>query len=249
MVKITFLGTNGWYSTFQNTICTLIDSEKFYIVLDAGDGLHKLDEHMKKKKPVILFLSHLHLDHVIGLHVLNKFEQFEKLRIYGNEGTREGLETLIRHPYSADFNELPFETEIQEIPEGIYEEPFKFTCKPLVHADPCLGYRFELDNKVISYCTDTGKCDNIYKLAENADLLISECSFKSGQVESEWPHLNPEEAAGIARESNVKRLVLTHFDANLYRTMEEREEAEISAKKIFSETITARDGLTLDLTN
>jgi hypothetical protein len=38
-MHVIFLGTNGWYSTFNNTICTLILSEKYNIILDAGDGL------------------------------------------------------------------------------------------------------------------------------------------------------------------------------------------------------------------
>ena len=245
-MKIVFLGTNGWYSTnLGNTPCILIDSEKFYIVLDAGDGLYKLDNYIKDDKPIIFFLSHLHLDHIIGLHILNKFKFKDKIKIFGYKGIKKGLETVIQHPYTASFNELPFEIEIRELQEGVYEKPFKFTCKLLIHADPCLGYRFELDNKIITYCTDTGICNNVYELSKNADLFISECSYKTGQVEMEWPHLNPEQAASIAKKSNVKRLLLTHFDANMYKTMEERKQAENIAKKIFRETSAAFDGFTI----
>jgi len=36
-MKITFLGTNGWYDTdCGNTICTLLETTKAYILLDAG---------------------------------------------------------------------------------------------------------------------------------------------------------------------------------------------------------------------
>jgi len=71
MVKVTFLGTNGWFDTQTgNTISILIESSRFYIVLDAGIGIYKLNEYAKKKKPVYVFLSHFHLDHVVGLHTL-----------------------------------------------------------------------------------------------------------------------------------------------------------------------------------
>ena len=77
-MKIVFLGTNGWYSTgLGNTPCILVESEKFYIILDAGDGIYKLDNYIKKDKPIIMFLSHLHMDHIIGFHILNKF-RFEQ---------------------------------------------------------------------------------------------------------------------------------------------------------------------------
>ena len=82
-----------------------------------------------------------------------------------------------------------------------------------------MGYRFDLDNKVITYCTDTGVCSELKKLAKNADLLILECSYLSGEHHKKWPHLNPEETAQVAKASGAGRLVLTHFDAGRYDTM------------------------------
>jgi hypothetical protein len=53
-VKIIFLGTNGWYdSETGNSICTLIDTQDHYIILDAGNGIYKADRYIKKDKPVI----------------------------------------------------------------------------------------------------------------------------------------------------------------------------------------------------
>ena len=43
-MDIIFLGTNGWYdSPTGSTICTLINSERYHILLDAGNGIHKAD--------------------------------------------------------------------------------------------------------------------------------------------------------------------------------------------------------------
>ena len=67
MTKIIFLGTNGWYDTDTgNTICILIDSPLFTIILDAGNGIAKLDRYADFNKPAYLFLSHFHLDHIAG---------------------------------------------------------------------------------------------------------------------------------------------------------------------------------------
>jgi ribonuclease BN (tRNA processing enzyme) len=246
-MKVVFLGTNGWYSTSSgNTSCVLIDSEKYYVVLDAGDGIYKLEEYMKTEKPIFIFLSHLHLDHIIGFHLFGKFRFNQNIKIYGYEGTKKGL-SIIGHPYTAPLSELPLKIETCDLMEGRYSEPFPFACKLLVHTDPCLGFRLELDNRVIVYCTDTGICKSVYELSESADLLISECSFKQGQVETGWPHLRPEDAAGIARDSHVGRLVLTHFDASIYKSVEERKHAEVVAKKLFDKTITAFDGLEMEI--
>ncbi len=248
-MRVIFLGTNGWFSTKTgNTSCALIETSKFYIILDAGDGFSKLDAYINDdSKPILLFLSHLHLDHIIGLHALNKFRFNGGIRVFGLKGTRKELRSIIRHPFTASLEESPYPIEIIDVKEGEYEEPLNFTCKLLIHKDPCLGYRFHLEDKIITYCTDTGRCDNLIELAQDADLLISECSYKPGTYEWEWPHLNPKEAAEIAKTSNAKKLVLTHFDAAMYKTMEERNDAELAAQKIFPNTIASQDGYELTL--
>lgn len=108
---------------------------------------------------------------------------------------------------------------------------------------PCFGYRLEIENKIVSYCTDTGYCDNSVELSRNADLLISECSLAPGQQTPDWPHMNPELAAKLAVESGAKKLALTHFDAAVYETMAQRKRAEKIAKRIFRNTIAAKDGM------
>ncbi len=246
-MKIVFLGTNGWYPTpLGDTSCVLIDSEEYYVVFDAGSGIQKLDQYVTAAKPVKLFLSHLHLDHIVGFHVFGKFNFKGDITIYGDRGTIDGLK-IIRHPYTAPFSDLRVPVEIKELNEGAHNLPFPVTCRPLVHADPCLGYRVELDGRTVVYCTDTGVCDSLYQLAEHADLLVMECSSKSGQTSSRWPHLRPEDSANIAKSCNAKRLVLTHFDAHRYRTIEERSNAEATARTIFPETVAAHDGLEIEL--
>jgi len=71
-MKIVFLGTNGWYTTpTGNTPCILIDSKDQYVVFDAGNGIYKLDKYITEDKPISLFITHFHLDHVSGLHTLS----------------------------------------------------------------------------------------------------------------------------------------------------------------------------------
>ena len=73
---------------------------------------------------------------------------------------------------------------------------------------------------MITYCTDTGVCDNAITLAHGADLLITECGLKPGAEKPGWPHLNPEEAIHIAKAAKAKRLALMHFGAEVYKTIE-----------------------------
>jgi ribonuclease BN (tRNA processing enzyme) len=246
-MKVTFLGTNGWFDTdCGNTICTLIETKTAYIILDAGNGIHKASKYIKKEMPVYLYLSHFHIDHIEGLHTLAKFK-FKSLEIIGQTGIKATIKEFLAPRYSIPVHKLPFPCNVTGVKEGWHKSPFKFRALQLVHSSKCFGYRFEIDGKVVSYCTDTGYCKNAAELSRNADLLISECALLSGQTSNSWPHMNPQLAAKLAVESKAKKLALTHFDAALYTTMLKREKAQEQAQRIFPETFSAYDGLRIDI--
>jgi ribonuclease BN (tRNA processing enzyme) len=249
-MNVIFLGTNGWYDTETgNTTCILIEAGDYFIILDAGNGLYKIDQYITSttKKPIYLFLSHFHLDHIIGLHILNKFRFSQGMRIYGQAGTKNILDTIINEPYTVPIAKLSFEVDVHELSEGSHNIPFSVECKYLLHSSKCLGYRFELDGKVITYIPDTGICKNAIELAENADLLIAECSFKMGQRNAEWQHLNPEDAVQIAKDAKAKKLALIHFDANIYKTLQDRKQAQEKARETFNNTFAALDNMQIEI--
>jgi ribonuclease BN (tRNA processing enzyme) len=245
-MQIIFLGTNGWYdSNTGNTVCTLINTEKYHIILDAGNGIYKADRYIKDDLPVYLFLSHFHLDHTEGLHILNKF-RFPSLTIFGQRGTLAVLKTLVNQPFTVPLDRLPFPVTVRELSPGPYKLPFPLDCRFLVHADPCMGYRFDLDGRIIAYCPDTGACDNAVLLAEDADLLIAECAFLPGEESQVWPHLNPQAAADIARQARAARLALTHFDAGRYSSLSMRR-AAVATVQNYPGIIVGEDGLVLQI--
>ncbi len=249
-MKVIFLGTNGWYDTETgNTICTLIRTGDRDIILDAGSGFHKIDRHVPAgdERPAILLISHFHLDHIYGLHVLVRMRFPKGLTICGPAGTRQVIETIVNSPFTVSLNRLPFATEVYELPEDSGRLPFPVAVKPLLHSGLTLGFRMGLEDRVVAYCPDTGYCANAVELARSADLLITECAHKSGEDLESWPHLNPETAARIAVEAGAKRLVLTHFAAPNYATLAERKASEDAARKTFPETVAAMDELVLDL--
>ncbi|HWQ27125.1 MAG TPA: ribonuclease Z [Chlorobaculum sp.] len=242
-MKVVFLGTNGWYDTpAGNTICILIESETASILLDAGSGLYKADRYIEHDKPVYLFLSHLHLDHIIGLHLLNKFEFQKGLTIFCRKGDKAHLQTIIGPPYSLPLSQLRYPAEIVELEEGITElDGFNVQTALLRHSVPTIGFRITIEGKTIAYCPDTGYCDNAVKLGRSADLLIAECAFRPGEESESWPHLNPETAARLALEAEAKQLVLIHFDAFRYPDRESRYSSCIGAMDIFPDLVPSYD--------
>ena len=241
-MKIVFLGTNGWYdSPTGNTVCILIETDEASILLDAGNGLYKADRYIGPEKPVHLFISHTHLDHIIGLHLLNKFEFKQGLTIHTQSGTGTALQTMCSSTYSLPFASLSYPVEIEEF-EGLYKnQSFEVQTAKMRHSVPTIGFRINTQKKIIAYCPDTGYCDNAVKLAKGADLIIAECAFRSGEESEHWPHLNPETAAKIAVKAQAKQLALIHFDAYRYPTMECRQKAEEAAQALFPNTVATTD--------
>src|SRR3989338_3175801 len=99
--------------------------------------------------------------------------------------------------------------------------------------------------KKIAYITDTVLCDNCYKIADDADLLICEATYSSKLVgkSEEHGHMTAKQAAQIANKSNAKQLILIHFSAR-YKNTQELEE---DARNIFDNVICANDFMKIEL--
>ncbi|HSX40339.1 MAG TPA: MBL fold metallo-hydrolase [Candidatus Saccharimonadales bacterium] len=250
-MKIIFLGTNGWYSSpTGNTACILIDSKTRYVVFDAGNGIYKLDKYITENKPISLFISHFHLDHVAGFHTLGKFKFKQGIDVYVGEGRRNDFDTLVHRPYTIGIEaekeniyNLSTKVKLHQLSAGNHDIGFPVSVHKLFHAYEDHGYRVTLENKTIAYSGDTGICPESKVFAKNADLLIHECSYTKHPDSKSWGHVTPEEAAQLAKDAHVKQLILTHFDPTHYPTLDARSEAQKRAQKIFPNTTAAKDDL------
>ena len=74
----------------------------------------------------------------------------------------------------------------------------------------------------ITFILDTGLCENAIAIAKNSDLLICEASYASHIEEKAEnnKHLTAKQAALIANNAEVKRLIITHISQR-YKTPEE----------------------------
>ena len=256
-MRIVFLGTNGWFSTETgNTNCTLIDAAERYILLDAGDGIRRLLEFAPdRKKPLDIFISHFHLDHIVGLHQLNRFH-YPKIRIFVQPKGKKVIEFIVNSPFTDPLSHLP-NVKVIELALGKNEisdsvGSYAVNAEWLSHGDSCIGFRLEVAEagrkKVVAHCLDSGPCGAILELSKNADLLVAECGNVPGEEDDPaWPHMAPEVAARQAKESKAKALALTHFAAHKYQKLEDRKVACKAAKSVFANTVCASDGLVLEI--
>jgi ribonuclease Z len=97
----------------------------------------------------------------------------------------------------------------------------------------------------IIYTGDTKPFDTFTTFANNADIIIHDCTFDDTlTTKAELNgHSTPSQAANQAKNSNAKTLILTHISARYPYTELLLEQA----KKIFKNTIIAEDFYTLNI--
>lgn len=221
-MRIHCLGTTGYHpNEYRQTSCYFLPAEG--VVLDAGTGLFRLPRLIETDSLDIL-LSHAHLDHIVGLTYLYDViaqRRVEPIRIWGEQAK---LDAIRRHL----FHELLFPVEIPVSwnsidPDGHFSPGasgrLQVDSRRQQHPGGSLGYRLRWPgspHKTLVYATDTigDLSAEALRWMRGADLLMHECYFEDAQQQwaTKTGHCWTSRAAEVARQAEVKRLLLTHLN-------------------------------------
>lgn len=104
---------------------------------------------------------------------------------------------------------------------------------------------YEVPQKKFTYIADTEPCSEATLLAEGADVMVCESSYSSEHQDKadSHKHMSAKDAAQVALQADVGKLVLTHFSQR-YKTVDALEE---EARVYFPETVAAFDFMKLKL--
>ena len=195
-----------------------------------------------------LLFTHYHTDHFSDFLTFffdaichSMFAEIRPdLTIYGPPGTQRLFRAMFKT--FPNWSDSPFRVtlkEVQDVPFAIGDT--QVTPLPMTHSDQqvCLGYRLEYLGRSVAFSGDAMVSPNLVTLCQNADLAILDCSFSSHKPGGS--HMHAEQCGQVAKEANIKKLVLTHF----YETAD-RSNVVTQARWFFSgPIIKGKDLLTL----
>ena len=216
-MKLVLLGTTGYHPNEQrHTPCMLLP--ECGAMFDAGTAMFRAPRYLETTT-LDIFLTHAHLDHIIGLTYLFSVVRqhpLERTRVFGEP---EKLAAIQEHLFSKhifpvlppiEFCSLPSDAFV-ELPSGL-----RITHFPLKHVGGTVGYRVDWPDRSMAYVTDTTAAldaDYIDRI-RGVDLLVHECYFPDGY--EEWAiktgHSCTTPVAQVAKAAQVGRLVIVHVD-------------------------------------
>jgi len=243
-VIVRFWGTRGSVPTpgpatqrfGGNTSCVEVRGAEpdSIVVLDAGTGICALGATLPADlRQVDILLSHLHMDHIIGLGFFaGLFRPGLEVHIWGPSSTvlplRARLTRYLSPPlFPVRLRDLPCRLTLHDIPLGTFEVPGMSVRAALVcHPGPTVGYRLDDGTSTLVYLSDhepalgarrfpdLPRWTSGFDLAYGSDVLIHDAQYADDEYQHHigWGHSSISQAIAFAIQAGVGQLVGFHHD-------------------------------------
>lgn len=248
-----------------NTSCVEIRCGKNILIFDAGTGVRALGNALVKEAntPAYdIFLSHGHIDHVVGLPFFAPlFVTGQMVRVWAGNlrrvgGVHEAVRKLMSFPlFPLQVDALHAELDFRDFDAGEVLEPqpgIQIRTAPLNHPGGAIGYRIDYGGRSVAYVTDIelgdGPIDEaLLELTRGVSLMIIDATYTNEELPSHagWGHSSWQQGVRVANAAGVGQLCLFHHDPEHDDTFMDRIKADANAAR--AGTIVASEGLRVDV--
>jgi phosphoribosyl 1,2-cyclic phosphodiesterase len=216
-----------------NTACVEVSaSEGHLVILDAGSGIRALGDVVPRDvERIDILLSHLHLDHILGLGFFAPlYRTGIEVHIWGPSSNmldlRARLTRYLSQPlFPVRLHDLPCGPMLHDLPLDRFEVPgLQVTAMLVCHPAPTVGYRIDDGARTVAYLPDhepalagfpgLPEWTSGHDLAADTDLLIHDAQYTPDEYRARvgWGHSAIPDAVGFAASVRTQHLVPFHHD-------------------------------------
>ncbi len=246
--NLTVLGASpSWQNAGEACSSYLVDCPGTRLLIDCGNGAFgELRKHYDYLSIDAIAITHTHGDHVLDLLPMAYALLYSPRALRGESrrpklflppGAAERLRAIFDLIDRAELLDLAYDAVEYDPSETISLPGVELEFAPVPHFVPthAIGVRTETGGRLV-FGADHRPSQRIIDFARGADVLLLEATlmFPEGGVRG---HITSVEAAEIAQQAEVDRLVLTHMSDEL-----PREQLLAQAVAIHAQTTLARPG-------
>lgn len=238
-MRVTFWGVRGTVPATGaeyarhggDTMCVEVECGQTRLILDAGSGLRALGQRLNAEPGPLaahIVLSHLHLDHVMGLpHFAPLWRRDARIALHAADAAmavdKHALLSVLRPPlFPLDAGAMPAAIDVKEFRLGRGFAPADgvlVRTLALNHQGPCAALIVNYAGRKLCYVTDHEHGDPevdraLAHAVEGADLLIYDATFTDAEMPAHrgWGHSSWEEGVRLKRRAGVRLLALAHHE-------------------------------------
>jgi phosphoribosyl 1,2-cyclic phosphodiesterase len=217
-----------------NTSCAEVSEDGCQLVLDGGSGMrYSHAGELPENKRIDILLTHLHLDHIIGLGFFQPlFDRKMEVHIWGPASSAHSLHSRLTRYLSPPLfpvliRNLPCRLTLHEIGDSEFQiGPFSIKSAYVIHPGPTVGFRIAGKHSVFTYIPDhepglgrnglptDRRWISGMDLAAGADLLLHDAQYSKDEYPFRvgWGHSSMDDTLRFAAIAEARHVLMAHHD-------------------------------------